>query len=67
MTELGPDAEAVHLQDRSAVLFDLGLAIGHAEICIRAADPKSVELLRGGLGRSLIAREGLPLLREIPA
>jgi len=65
LTELGPDAGALRPEDRSAILFDLGLAIGHAEICIRTADPKAVELLRGGLNRSLLSPEGLPLLREI--
>jgi hypothetical protein len=65
LTELGPDAGALRAQDRSAVLWDLGLSIGHAEICIRTADPKAMELLRRGLGRSLLAPEGLPLLREI--
>jgi hypothetical protein len=67
LTELGPDAEALRPQDRAAVLFDLGLGIGHAEICVRTADPVTIGLLRAGLGRSLLAPDGLPLLRDIAA
>jgi hypothetical protein len=65
LTELGPDGEALHPRDRDAILFDLGLAIGHADICIRTTDPTSIEVLRNGIGRSLLTTEGLPLLREI--
>jgi hypothetical protein len=65
LTEVGPDAEALHPEDREALLFDLGLAISHADICVRTADPEVIGLLRKGLGRSLLAPEGAPLLREI--
>ena len=40
LTELGPDAKALRPDDREAILFDLGLAIGGADICVRTADPK---------------------------
>ena len=65
LTELGPDAEALRPADRGAILFDLGLAVGHADICVRTADPQTVALLRGGLGRSVLSPDGLSLLREI--
>jgi hypothetical protein len=65
LTELGPDTEAIRPQDREAVLFDLGLAIDHADICIRTPDPASIEFLQNGVGRSLLSPEGLPLLRAI--
>jgi hypothetical protein len=65
LTELGRDAEPLRPEDRSAILFDLGLAIRHAEICIRTANPELVGWLRAGLGRSLLSPEGLSLLREI--
>jgi hypothetical protein len=65
LTELGLDAAALRPEDHEAILFDLGLAIGHADICIRTADPESIELLRDGLGRSLLSPDGASLLREI--
>jgi hypothetical protein len=65
LTELGPDEDALRQDDRGGILFDLGLPTGHAEICVRTADPRAIELLRGGLDRSLLSPDGLPLLREI--
>lgn len=65
LTELGPDAEALRPEDRDGLLFDLGLATGHADICVRLAHPEAITLLRSWAGRSLLLREGLPLLREI--
>jgi hypothetical protein len=65
LTELGPDAEALRRADRETVLFDLGLAIGHADICVRTADPGAIDLVRKGLGRSLLSPYGLPLFHEI--
>ena len=67
LTELGPDVEGLRPEDRGAILFDLGLAISHADICVRTDDPKTIELLRGAIGRFLLTPEGLPLLREIAA
>ena len=65
LTELGPDTLALRFDDREAILFDLGLAIGHADICVRTADPKTLGLLRSGAGCSLLSPDGLHLLREI--
>jgi hypothetical protein len=65
LTELGPDTKALRPGDRKAILFDLGFAIGHADICVRTANPETIGLLRGGLGRSLLSPEGFSLLREI--
>jgi hypothetical protein len=65
LTELGLDMKALRPGDREAILFDLGFAIGHADICVRTANPETIGLLRGGLGRSLLSPEGFSLLREI--
>jgi hypothetical protein len=65
LTELGSDDAALRTEDREAILFDLGLAIGHADICVRTADVEAIGLLRGGLGRSLLSPDGLTLLRQI--
>ncbi|HWB51460.1 MAG TPA: hypothetical protein VG651_20280 [Stellaceae bacterium] len=67
LTELGPDTAAVRPQDRTAIRFDLGLGIAHADICVRTTDPDAVALLRRNLGASLLPPDGLPLLREIAA
>jgi hypothetical protein len=65
LTEFGPDTEALRPEDRRAIAFDLGLAIDHADICVRTADPEAIELLRGGLGHALLSPGGASLLREI--
>jgi hypothetical protein len=65
LTELGPDATALRPADREAILFDLGLAIEHVDICVRTADPETIGLLRNGLGRSLLSPENARLLGEI--
>ena len=53
LTEVAPDAEALRLQDRDAVLFDLGLGVHQADCCIRTADAELIASLRGYVGRSL--------------
>ncbi|MGX1099188.1 DUF6925 family protein [Amorphus sp. MBR-141] len=66
VTELGPDTGAVAVEDRDAVLFDLGLAALEVDVCVRSADPAVVERLRAGAGRSL-AEPDNPLMAELPA
>ncbi len=41
-----PDAEAMRPQDRGAILFDLGIGKSQSDICVRTADPTTIELLR---------------------
>lgn len=65
LTELGADAEALDPANRSGILFDLGLAVSHVEICVRTSDAQAIALLRSGLGRSLLSPDGLSLLREV--
>ena len=54
VTELGPDQDAVRAEDRAAVLFDLGLGGEQADICVRSADPATVEMLRSACGTELL-------------
>jgi hypothetical protein len=64
ITELGPDREAIRAEDRDALLFDLGLGGGSAEVCVRASDPKTIRLLRAASGKALFdgASGLLPML-----
>ncbi|UFX46490.1 hypothetical protein HAP47_0007345 [Bradyrhizobium sp. 41S5] len=53
LTELGTDKDALRVDDRRGVLFDLGLKALQADLCIRVADLKAVERLREYTGRPL--------------
>ena len=66
LTELGPDQGAIRPEDRAAILFDLGLNVPQADICVRTSDPQTLDRLRAGLGRSLF-EPGNALAGEIPA
>lgn len=66
LTELGPDQEALRLEDREAILFDLGLGVRQADICVRSADPQVIARLRAGSGRQLL-EPGNSLGAEIAA
>lgn len=65
LTECGPDYEALRPQDRTAVLFDLGLGTAQVDVCVRTADPEALAQLRAGLGRSLFAPDN-PLMQVMP-
>lgn len=64
VAELGPDRAALRPQDRDAVLFDLGLGVAQADICVRTADPALLAQLRAGTGRSLF-EPGNPLMGTV--
>ena len=64
LTELGPDREALRPADRSALLFDLGLATPYVIFCVRTGDDMQIARLRSGLGRPLL-EPGNPLFAEI--
>lgn len=64
VAELGPDRDALRPQDRDAVLFDLGLGVVQADICVRTADPVLLAQLRAGCGRSLF-EPGNPLMGAV--
>jgi hypothetical protein len=57
LTEVGPDSDALREEDRSAVLFDLGLGALQIDACVRSADPEVVAALRGWVGRPLFATD----------
>jgi hypothetical protein len=57
VTECGPDHEALRPDDRTAVLFDLGLGTEQVDVCVRSADPEVLAQLRVGCGRTLFAPE----------
>ena len=54
ITELGPDTEAVRAQDRSDLLFDLGLGAAHVDACVRTHDPHVISCLRAAAGSNLL-------------
>lgn len=54
LTEVGEDVWALREQDRSAILFDLGLGAPHVDFCVRVAEPGLLRDLRGCLGRSVL-------------
>lgn len=65
VTECGPDHEALRPQDRTAVLFDLGLGTTQVNVCVRTADPEALVQLRAGLGHSLFTSDN-PLMPAMP-
>jgi hypothetical protein len=54
LTELGPDCDALRIEDRKNVLFDLGLDALQADLCVRFADETTVGKLREHAGRSVL-------------
>ncbi len=65
VAELGPDRDAIRVEDRDALLFDLGLGGRYTEICVRTSDPETVGLLRAIVGKPLFA-EGGAFLGRLP-
>ena len=55
VTELGPDDDALRPQDRSAILFDLGLDQLQIDVCVRSSDPDTIAALRASEGRPFLA------------
>jgi len=53
LTELGVDREALREQDRTGVLFDIGLDALQADLCVRTSDPEAIAKLRSHAGRSV--------------
>lgn len=51
LTELGPDERAIRAEDRSAVLFDVGLGALQVDVCVRSQDPELIAALRAEAGR----------------
>jgi hypothetical protein len=55
LTDLGPDRAAARPEDRTAILFDIGIGAPHIDCCVRTRDRSLIRLLREGLGRSILA------------
>lgn len=51
LTEIGPDHAALRQRDRGGTLFDLGLDVLQADLCVRVADTAVAAELRGCVGR----------------
>jgi len=69
VNELGPDADALRAEDRSAILFDMGVGFAHLRACVRTADPALIETLRAGCGMHLLAHgnpAGMAILHQSP-
>jgi hypothetical protein len=56
LTDLGPDREAARSQDRTAILFDIGIGMPHLDFCVRTRDRGLIRLLRQGIGASILTR-----------
>ena len=57
LTEVGLDRDALRIQDRDGVLFDLGLGTLQIDACICVGDADVVAALRACTGKSLFAHE----------
>jgi predicted Fe-S protein YdhL (DUF1289 family) len=69
LTPLGPDREAIRIEDREALLYDLGLGMDSIGFCIRTHDPElSRELDRvvGQGWQAILANLGPRLLQCSP-
>jgi hypothetical protein len=66
LTEVGPDKDAIRAADRDAILFDMGLDVLQADICIRVHDADVVERLRACVGQPAFAH-GNPAMGVILA
>jgi hypothetical protein len=66
LSEIGPDAEAIRAADRDAILFDLGLDVLQADICVRIRDRDVVDRLRACVGQPVFAH-GNPAMSVVLA
>jgi hypothetical protein len=55
LTELGPDSGALRKQDRTGILFDLGIGALQVDACVRVADPQVAAQLRSHCGQPTFA------------
>lgn len=56
---LGPDAAAIRPEDRSARLYDLGVAAGCVTMAARTADPELIAALDAAEGKPLLTVPGI--------
>jgi hypothetical protein len=57
LTEIGPDTKALRAEERSGVLFGLGLGLLQVDACVRATDFAVVSALRRHVGKSVLATD----------
>ncbi len=55
LTALGDDKDALRVEDRDSILFDMGLGIPHVDVCVRTGDQDLIRLLRENAGTSVLA------------
>jgi hypothetical protein len=55
LTEIGPDADALHEEDKTSVLLDLGLGIPHVDACVRVRDAAVIGQLLAQTGKNVFA------------
>lgn len=53
LTPLGADQDSIRNEDRSALLFDMGLGLKQCDFCIRTSDEQLIAALDAHAGRSL--------------
>jgi hypothetical protein len=61
LTELGPDRDALRVEDRTGVLFDLGLGTLQVDACIRSGDAAVIAALRRYICKSVFATDSVAL------
>ena len=54
ITELGPDQQSLTTVSADALLFDLGLGVGHVSAAIRTADEALIKILRACAGKKFL-------------
>jgi hypothetical protein len=67
LTEVGPDGASLRDEDRSAVLFDLGLGTLQVDVCVRTSDTGLLEALRTGAGKSVFDHSNLAMMAILRA
>lgn len=57
---LGPDTDAIRPEDRDALLFDMGVGLGHVRFCSRTRDAELIAALTATEGQSLFSPAAAP-------
>ncbi len=57
LTEVGPDHAAARGEDRTGVLFDVGVGVHQLDLCVRVADAELVRMFRAECGKPTFSHE----------
>lgn len=57
LSEIGPDTDALRLEDQAGILFDLGLGLLQVDAFVRTTDPAVASALRRHVGKSVFATD----------